>query len=51
MSAVGAGDAFSGTLIAGLARTGFDTSAATLAAAAEPAVRAGAAATERWGAV
>ena len=51
VSAVGAGDAFSGTLIAGLARTGFDMSAAALVAAAQPAVRAGAAATERWGAV
>ncbi len=49
VNTAGAGDALLGVLLAGLARTGFYPPA--LAAALEPAVHAGAQATERWGAV
>ena len=47
-STVGAGDALTGVLLAALSAGGFDP--AVLADALAAAVRAGAAATERWGA-
>ena len=49
LSTVGAGDAFTGTMLAHLAKTGFYPPAA--AAALREAVTAGARACERWGAV
>ena len=49
VSTVGAGDAFTGVLLAHLARAGFDPAAAP--AALPEAVRESARATERWGAV
>ena len=49
VSTVGAGDAFTGVLVARLAQAGFDPAAA--AAALPEAVRESARATERWGAV
>ena len=51
ISAIGAGDAFLGTLLAHLQRLGWDPSSPGVGAAVRAAVEAGALATENWGAV
>jgi sugar/nucleoside kinase (ribokinase family) len=50
VSAIGAGDAFLGTLIAGLQRTGWDPAHPGARDALAAAAEAGARATETWGA-
>jgi sugar/nucleoside kinase (ribokinase family) len=51
VSAIGAGDAFYGTLLAGLQRAGWDPTAPSVGDALAAAAEAGARATESWGAV